>query len=235
MKYNKINFFLPTYKRVSNGKLPRFVNSIRNNASSLKNIFITFLVNSTDYNTVFYLDNLTFPVSHQVLLYNDVNRPHLGKMYNYIYEYTKCKDAVISMVSDDMEFKTSGYDLAILHAVNKHNGLCVVWCNDGFQKDKLCVNLFTTRKLVELTGHPFMCELFPAYFIDTVWMKVLRKMNIGVYLKDVLLKHHHASFNKNHRDETFQRLQAVKPNFKKGYAQVEKYSTKIIKELKTKL
>ena len=161
--------------------------------------------------------------------------PHLGKMYNQIYEQTKFKDAIVSMVGDDMEWRTSGYDLAILNAINRKNGFAFVYCNDKFQGNKLCVNLFTTRKLVELTKMPFMCELFSAYFIDTVWMRVADKTKIAVYLKDIILQHHHASFNKKNKDETSRRLQRERMSFSKGHKKVNLYADKIIKHLRNKL
>ena len=237
MRYNKINLMLPTYKRVSNGKLPRFINSVLKYKSNLNNICFTFLVNEFDEETLSFVN--TFRKNNNIYqshtLIENSNTPHLGKFYNQIYKETIFKEpgTVVSMVGDDMEFKTSGYDLAILNVINKHNGNVIVYCNDDYvQGKKLCVNLFTTRKLIESTKHPFMCELFAAYYIDTVWMKVGQKMNLLHYLNNVIIKHHHMSSNKKLIDETAQRLQKVKIPFGKGYKEVDKYVNSIIKNLK---
>lgn len=233
MRYNKINLMLPTYKRVKNGKLPRFISSCITNTGSFKNVCITFLVDNDDSETIFYIEHLQMPIKWDFMYWRG-KQPHLGKMYNQIYERTIFRDegTLVSMVADDMEWKTSGYDIAILNAINKCDGIGLVYCNDGFQGKKLCVNLFTSRKYVERTRMPFMCELFPAYFIDTVWMRVAKKTKTVIYLDDVLLKHHHASFNKKNIDVTYRRLQKLKKSFKKGYKEVDNYVNKIINNMK---
>jgi len=233
MRYNKINLMLPTRGRIKNGKLPRFISSSIRLVSNPKNICITFLIDIDDHVTKAFVNNLKLPVPFEILYWRE-KQPHHGKMYNQIYEQTRFKDegTLVSMVGDDMEFKTSGYDIAILNAINKVNGMGLVYCNDDFQGKKLCVNLFTSRKYVEATKYPFMCELFATYFIDTVWMRVATKTKTAIYLPDIILKHHHASFNRKDRDITFQRLQKVKKPFNEGYKLVNEYSDKIIKNLK---
>jgi hypothetical protein len=233
-QYNRINIFLPTYKRVESGMLPRFVDSLVKCADCLDNLYITFLINADDVDTVYYLKSAVIPIEYQALYWNE-DKPHLGRMYNYLYENTKVKDrSVISMVGDDMEVQTPGYDTAILNAINRHGGKVVVYCNDLFQREKLCVNLFTTRELVGLTGKPFMCEKFASYYIDTVWMYVVKELRLGAYLKDVVIKHHHASLTV-HQDETHQGLKAQQVTFKTGYAEAKKYASEIIKHLQGKL
>ena len=139
------------------------------------------------------------------------------------------------MVGDDMEWRTSGYDLKILSAINRVNGYGLVYCNDDFvQGGKLCVNLFTTRKFVEITGKPFMCELFAAYYIDTVWMEVAKKTKTAIYLGDVILKHHHYTANPKRADQTSIRLKKEMIDFRKGYQLVNKYVNTIVKNIKSK-
>jgi len=234
MKYTKINLMLPTFGRVTNKKLPRFIASCVALVSNPKNIYLTFLVNLGDVETKKYLLNLRLPCQFEVLYWGQ-EKPHLGRMYNQIYEQTKFKEpgTLVSMVGDDMEWKTSGYDIAILDAINKCDGLGLIYCNDAYvQGKKLCVNIFTTRKYVELTKHPFMCELFKAYFLDTVWMKVAIKTKTAYYLQDVVLKHHHCSANPKHKDLTAVRLGKERIAFKVAYRMCDEYAGKIIKNLK---
>jgi hypothetical protein len=63
-------------------------------------------------------------------------------------------------------------------------------------------------------------------------MRVASKTNTAIYLKNVILKHHHYTKNPKNQDMTSRRLQQVKPNFAIGHKQVIKYSDKIIKNLK---
>jgi hypothetical protein len=225
---------LPTYKRVANGKLPRFIDSAIKMAANKKNVCFTFLINKHDQETY---DHIHYQpdIVKRCMIYENHKEPHLGNFYNILYEYTVFREpgTIVSMVGDDMEFITSGYDLAILNAINKCKGMGIVYCNDDFvQGRKLCVNLFTTRKLVETTNHPFMCEKFKAYFIDTVWMRVGQRMKILHYLDNVKIKHHHISANKKFIDETAQRLQKVKKSFNKGYKEVDRYVNGIVNNLK---
>ena len=234
MKYNRINHFLPTYHRVDNGKLPRYLRSCINLMGRAENNCITFLVNVNDRESIDYISHLTIPVQWQILYTNNINEPYLGKMYNQIYEQTRFKDGgtIVSMVADDMEWRTSGFDLAILDMINKIKGIGIVYCNDDYiQGKKLCVNLFTTRKYIEATRHPFMCEKFQSYFIDTVHMRIASKIKKAYYLKDVILKHHHYSADPMKADITSQRLKKVQKSFGKGYKEVDVYVNQIVKNL----
>jgi hypothetical protein len=120
---------------------------------------------------------------------------------------------VISMVGDDMVFKTKGYDTAILKAINDAEGKAIVYCNDDFiAGEKLCVNLFTTRLMVEATGKPFMCEMYHADMIDVVWTNVGLLTGTLKYLKEVIIKHEHESVKKNAKefDETCKRMMPLR-------------------------
>lgn len=230
MIYNKINLFLPTTRvRCYNGKLSLFISSAYKHCSNIKNVCISFLLNKGEESAAnFIRSNLDLKFEYVILWYD--GGTHLGKFYNYIYDNTLFKEpgTVISMVGDDMEFKTQGWDTKILNAINVHNGQAVVYCDDGNQGKKLCVNLFTTREVVKRTRFPFMCEEFGAYFIDTVWMKVAQKLKILYYLNDVLIYHHHYT-KEGHKDETSIGLDKVKLPFLVGFSKVNKYVKVVIK------
>jgi len=234
MTYDKINFFLPTYKRVFNRKLTRFIDSVLTYVSNLNSIMFTFLVNPDDKETIDYINREDFiaPIS---TLYWKQPTPHLGKMYNMIYEFTPWKDEniLVTMVGDDQEFLTKNYDLRILDAINKIDGRGFIYCNDTIQGKRLCTHLFTTRHFVWMTKAPFMCELFPAYFIDTVWHRIGQATGTAVYLDNVIIKHHHYTKNAQCIDETSQRLRVRQGSFKDGYAKVNQYIKPIIKRINT--
>ncbi len=236
--YTKINLMLPTYRRVQNGKLMRFLNSCHTMAGDIKNLRITLLVNEDDNETLDFLKGLKFPIKYQVLINYHTDKPHLARLYNQIYKETEFNDldTLVSMVGDDMEWRTAGYDIAILEAINRMNGLGVIWCNDNYlQGSKLAVNLFTTRKVVEMTEHPFMCDYFPSYFIDTVWTRFAKKAKIDNYLKDVTLKHHHFTRNPKAIDLTSRRLKQVTMSFKSGYKITDAYVAELLREFKKRI
>jgi len=228
MIYNKINIMLPTYNRVGNGKLPRFVESIMKTASSLDNIVFSFLVNYNDQSTIDYIRGLK-DLQRCILINKDINVPHLGSFYNKLYNQTTFKNDnyIVSMLGDDMVFNTKDSDLKIIDKVNKYNGIGVFYCNDGNLKNRMCVNIFTTRKFVNITTKPFMCEIFRAYFIDTVWFKLGQKTNTLHYLDDILIQHAHYT-KTGEKDATSKNLDKVKMNFKAAYILVDNYVNSIL-------
>jgi len=202
--YNRINIMIPTYRRIKCGRFLKFIRSAIAQADDLKNICVTILINEDDEESQEYFKNpVDITCDFQVLTTNTFP-PSLAKFFNQLYDQTKFSSpqTLVSMVGDDMVFTTKGYDTAILNKINEIDGVGMVYCDDDYcQHDNLCVNLFTTRKLISATGKPFMCELFPVDFIDTVWMNFARRMQLCNYLGDVKIKHEHSP-----NTETWQRL-----------------------------
>lgn len=230
MKYTGINFFLPTFQRLDG--LKRFIDSCESLALYPMNNRYTLLVNDKDDATLRYAWNLENADKRFAVLYECDSGPDLAKFYNRIYDFTPFdeEELLVTMVSDDMEFQTVDFDDVILHVANKTNGVVVIYCNDGgAQGEKLCVNLITSRKVVDASGAPFMCPKFRANFIDTVWMQVGQALDILHYLSDVVLQHHHQSkLPGSQRDETHLRLQRAALPFPIGYREVDKAAKPII-------
>jgi hypothetical protein len=231
MIYNRINHFLPTYKRVNNGKLPRYINSVINCMSNPDLNCITLLVNKDDRETLSYTDSLPSQPECAVLLWDETEKPSLSKMYNYIYNNTPFNDpfTMVSMVGDDMEWRTKDFDSQILYQCNHFKGAGIIYCNDDFvQGNKLAVNFFTTRDFVAKTKHPFMCELFDSYFIDTVWDKFTRAIKKRYYLQHIILKHHHYTGDIKNIDDTSKRLKSVQISFAKANKLIDAYVNEIL-------
>lgn len=215
MKYNRICLMVPTYKRVSNGKFPRFVESAIQNASSHKRICLCACVNKRDTETLQYIERMRSETSVEIdVITENLLQPNLAYYFNKMYDETKFNDqaTLVSMLGDDMIFQTPDYDIAILQMLNNYDGNGLVWCNDDYiAKDSLCVNLFTTRKYVEAIEKPFMCPLFHADMIDVVWMVCQKMTGSGHYLKDVVIKHDHGTaYTQDQWDENFCRLSPLR-------------------------
>lgn len=234
MKYTGINFFLPSYHRVSG--LERFIDSCESLAEFPANNRYTILANHRDEETISYACALVKKSRRFALLYESSEEPNLAEFYNTIYRDTPFRDdgLLVSMLSDDREFTTRGFDSRILAAVNDRDGSAVAYCNDAYvQQGKLCVDVFTTRKVVEATGKPFMCPAFKAMYIDTVWMIVGEKTGLLRYLGDVILEHHHEERKPGpERDETYLRLQKVGLPFAVGYREVARAVEPIVDNLR---
>ena len=229
MQFNKINLMVPTRQRVP--WLDRFIQSSVRFVSNPDRIAFTLLVDKDDAATIEYVKRLAIGSPCQMLL-REPGPPHIARFYNFMYSDTSffSSEYLISMVGDDMEWKTRNYDKAILAAVNEHDGDAVVYCNDDYvQGARLMVNLFTTRQVVLRTKAPFMCPLFASEFIDEVWTIAAKRLGLAVYLEDVVLKHHHSSaIPAGKRDTTFLRLKQVNLPRPKGHKIATQYAEKII-------
>lgn len=208
MIYDRINLMLPTYGRAKT-KLPRFINSAIEHASNYKNVCITFLLHKKDTDTINYIKQDIIPFETDII-FDEYETPNLAIFYNTLYEKTKFKDdnILVSMIGDDTIFKSNNFDIDILNEINKHDGIGLVYCDDCYiHHDRLCVNMFTTRKFVDGTGLSFMDERFPADFIDDIWMAVSKSVNAAYYLGDTKLYHdHEGRVSQDNRDKTCIRL-----------------------------
>jgi hypothetical protein len=193
---------VPTYKRILNGRFIKMLTSAMITAGDPKQVCFTFLINEDDVEShQFFGSQEIIPKEFEYHVLNtNVSPPSLSKFYNQMYVQTKFSDpeTLVSMVGDDMVFRTPGWDTAVLSKANEMGGVCGIYCDDEYvQHEKLCVNLFTTRKLIEAAGKPFMCELYPVDFIDVVWMKFLQRIGRACYLDGVKIKHEHGHGSKN--------------------------------------
>ena len=228
MHYDTILLMVPTYKR--HISLLRFIQSALRQADDPSRVRFCLCVNEKDQSTRDFVRMLYFPhVKQCEVILEDTDQPNLPLYFNKMYRETIFTDAVVSMVGDDMEFATQGWDVAILSAINASEGKSIVYCDDDYiAHDKLCVNMFTTREVVEATRKPFMCERYHADMIDVVWMSVGLKTGLLRYLPEVKIKHLHQSARRTEdQDETYRRMipvrQAANSQDLKKYA--EAYAT----------
>ena len=213
MDYNKLCLMVPTYKR-STTSLPVFINSAIETAGDLKNICFCFCVNKKDTATKEYIEKYLWPAGVEwEIIEEKLIQPNLAAYFNMMYEKTRFNSSsvCVSMLGDDMEFVTKGWDVEFLRMINAYNGVGVFWANDDYiAHELLCVNLFVTRKFVEATRKPFMCDLYHADMIDAVWMEIGKLTHTSHYLEDVIIRHNHNTKKPGEQwDETFMRLRPI--------------------------
>jgi hypothetical protein len=210
--YNKIWLMVPTYKRVE--WIKRFMESAVLKSDSPLNIAFCICVNKKDKMTLDFIQMLKSEMKTNILFVEESTiQPNLALYFNMMYdavvEAEGGEDCIVSMLGDDMVFETKGYDTHLLDEINKHEGIGVFWCDDGYiAHEKCCVNLFVTKKFVDATGKPFMCPFYKADMIDAIWWMIGRQTQTCHYLDDVVIKHFHNSAFKSF-DETFQRLRPL--------------------------
>jgi hypothetical protein len=141
------------------------------------------------------------------------------------------------MLGDDMVFMTKGYDEKILSKANDMNGRCVLYCDDDYlQRERLCVNLFTTRLVVEAIGGKFMCDYFPIEFIDNVWMQIGQRLGILKYMPDVVIRHEHSNRRgPESNDDTYRRMRKQEKDISQGLAKMQDYIDACVNAAKGKL
>ncbi len=209
MTYSSINIMIPSYCRVA--MLRRCIESALDTA---KNIRFTLCVNTGDHATLRFIEK--FASRLVCPIFESTSRPNLSFYYNRMFTLTPWKDTVVSMIGDDMVFETRNWDLEILEEFNTRDGKLVLHCNDGFKvRDKMCVNLFTTRKVVLAQKMPFMCERYPADMIDFIWFLTATYTSILRYRDDIVIDHRHTREQPvTQWDETFRRLAPLQNRLK---------------------
>ena len=209
--FNKIALMVPTYGR-SSTYLSEFISSAMEMSSPAISRFL-FCVNKNDDETISFLKKKHFGEFKCDTIIEDLPKINLARYFNMLYDKAKeyGEDCVVSQLGDDMVFRTPGWDKKILETINAYNGVGVFWCNDDYIAAERCpVNLFVTRKMVEATERPFMCETFEADMIDYIWGKVGKYTRTSHYLPDVHIWHNHSTHLPiEKRDATFQRLSKV--------------------------
>lgn len=240
MKYNKINLMCPTYHRLK--KLTTFIQSAQSMCNDRKCICFTFCVNKSDRDTVSLIGKLCQGWDYHIV-YENLSKPNLAIFYNMMYTYSSSYDSffrsnkvIVSMLGDDMEFKTKGYDTFLIDEINQHNGIGIFYGNDNIHKKNMCSNIFTTRKFVDGNlPKLFMCELFPCDVIDRLWFGIAKKLNCLYYYPDIKIQHNHASRSGVGNDKTHSRLMkmrgiSMKHNRKSGDI-IKSSVSRIIKNL----
>ena len=226
MNYNRICIMCPTYMR-SKTKLPVFINSAISQVRDINQICFSFCVSQRDTETQDYLKSYSWPDPDMwEMIVENTASPNLALYFNLMYNQTKFNnpEICVSEFGDDMRFVTQDYDQHILDLVNSYDGIGCFWCNDDYiARERCCVNLVVTRKFVEATEEPFMCEKYPADLIDVVWTRVGRYTKSLHFLPHTVIKHEHESAVPDARqDETYKRLipfrKAAHDVFGKSYA-----------------
>lgn len=234
MEYRKINVMLPTRGR-SQTLLPAHFKSAVECVGDPSKVKYTLLVDNGDEGTTDFLASLHVPFELAIIGQDGGSYPHLAEFYNTLYNRTPFNDAdtLVSMVGDDMEWRTKGFEGLILDAVNERRGLAVVCCDDGYHHSrKRFVNEFTTRMIVDATHKPFMCPSFPADYIDDMWWMISERIGTTVWLDSVTLYHNHASrYPQNARDETCQRLRQMAGESRSHLSEMEPWVDMCVKNI----
>lgn len=118
----------------------------------------------------------------------------------------QCDEEIISMVGDDMIFKTDNWDREILKEFADGDKFKLVYANDGFRGGQMCVNAFIHRYYMDVTGY-FLREDFIRNWADQWLWEIYGAFNKRVYRDDIIIQHNHWVFGAMNKDAVAHELQ----------------------------
>lgn len=200
----KISILVPTRKRMNNRLTLLF--SILSTVSDISNVNVYYGVDKDDptLDVIKKISN-AIPCLKIIEIENKGEFLGLGKLWNILADNST--EEIISMIGDDMVFKTENWDLEILKEFKNMPNDCIkaVHCNDEFHKSKLAVNLFCHRKYADILGG-FMREEFKINWVDQWLHQVFSAFDRLVYRDDITIEHRHWVLGKNKKDDTADRM-----------------------------
>ena len=240
MIWNRICLMLPTYGR-SKTKLPQFVDSVLSCSAIPQRVCFSFCVNWQDFETKQYIENkFSYGESDfQIeVIEESLPKPHLAKFWNMIDEKSRFMDdrTMLSMVGDDMVFKTKNWDSLVLSWCNAFNGIGLFYGDDCHSAhESLAVNHFITRQFREaIKPLPYMCEHYGADMVDVIWHETAKRIGRLFYIPNLKIHHNHCAEGTNW-DSTTARLRKELPDQKLIDATSEPYITQCVELMKKNL
>lgn len=200
----KIAILVPTRERMNNRLTLLF--SILTTVSDINNITVYYGVDKDDP-TLDLIKKVAsaIPCLKVIEIDNNGKFLGLGKLWNILVNNSK--EEIISMIGDDMVFKTNGWDIELLKEFNSmpSDNIKAIHCNDGCHGAKLAVNLFCHRKYAEVLG-TFMREEFKINWVDQWMHQIFSAFNRLTYRGDIMIEHRHWVLGKNIHDNTAKRM-----------------------------
>jgi len=217
----KIAILVPSRERM-NRRLT-LLTSIITTVSDINNVTIYFGVDKDDpTRSLIYKVASAIPCVKIVDIENSGEFIGLGKMWNICAETST--EEIISMIGDDMVFRTSNWDLELIKEFTENcpgDKIKAIHCNDDCHGEKLAVNLFCHRKYMDVLGK-FMREEFKINWIDQWLHQVFNAFGRLKYRGDIMIEHRHWVLGKDKRDNTADRM---------AIADVDKISDKLWHDL----
>lgn len=201
----KIAILVPSRERM-NRRLT-LLTSVITSVSDINNVNIYFGVDKDDpTRDLIYKVSKAIPCVKIVDIENDGKFIGLGKMWNICVENST--EEIISMIGDDMVFKTPDWDLEVIKEFTEdcpEDKIKAIHCNDDCHGAKLAVNLFCHRKYAEVMGQ-FMREEFKINWVDQWLHQVFNAFGRLKYRGDIMIEHRHWVLGKDTKDRTADRM-----------------------------
>lgn len=200
MNKPKIALLVPSRERID--KKIALIESIKNTVSDLDNIKLYFGIDDDDP-----LAKSAEEISQKNSFVKIVNIKNEGKFLGLGKLWNICafqaKEDILSMIGDDMLFKTKNWDAMVIDEFIYPNcpkdNIKMLYCNDGRHGKAIAVNFFIHRAYMNITGY-LTREEFMVDFIDLWPQQVFNSLGRLKYRGDILIEHLHWSFRKSTKD-----------------------------------
>lgn len=206
----KIAILVPTRERMNNRLTLLF--SILTTVNDINNVNIYYGVDKDDPTLETIKKVATaIPCFKVIEIENNGQFLGLGKLWNLLVDSST--EEIISMIGDDMVFKTKDWDLKIIDEFKNgpKDNIKAVHCNDDCHGAKLAVNLFCHRKYAEVMNG-FMREEFKINWVDQWLHQVFSAFDRLTYRGDIMIEHRHWVLGKNVHDKTAERMATADVN-----------------------
>lgn len=206
----KIAILVPSRERMN--KRLTLLFSILTTVKDINNVNVYYGVDEDDptLSTIEKISN-AIPCVKVVRIKNNGEFLGLGKLWNILTD--KTTEEIISMIGDDMVFKTLNWDEEIIKEFHDmpDDKIKAIHCNDDCHKAKLAVNLFCHRKYAEVMGQ-FMREEFKINWVDQWLHQVFSAFGRLKYRDDIMIEHRHWVLGKSNHDTTAVRMAQADTN-----------------------
>ena len=206
----KIAILVPTRERMNNRLTLLF--SILTTVNDINNVNIYYGVDKDDptLETIKKVST-AIPCLKVIEIETEGKFLGLGKLWNILTD--ESTEDIISMIGDDMVFKTKDWDLKIIDEFKNgpKDNIKAVHCNDDCHGAKLAVNLFCHRKYAEVMNG-FMREEFKINWVDQWLHQMFSAFDRLTYRGDIMIEHRHWVLGKNVHDKTAERMATADVN-----------------------
>ena len=187
----KIAILIPTRERL-NKKLT-LLSSILCTANDINNVTVYFGVDTDDPKRDIILNmEKAFTFLKIVDIPAKPNTEvNINKIWNTLA--ANAKEDIFGYIGDDMVFKTNDWDKKIIEEFTNNpvtENIKLVHVDDGFHKDKLCVNAFMHRNYYDTIGY-FVRDEFVVNWSDQWMYQIYKALNRIVYRGDIFIEHQH--------------------------------------------
>jgi hypothetical protein len=207
----KIAILVPSRERM-NRRLTMLM-SILTTVKDINNVNIYFGVDDDDP-TLPIITKVAnaIPCVKIVNIHNEGKFIGLGKMWNECVAASN--EEIISMIGDDMVFKTPNWDEMLLTEFKNapDDKILGIHCNDGYHGEKLAVNFFCHREYANIMDGKFMREEFKINWVDQWLHQVFSSVGRLKYRGDIMIEHRHWVLGKDKKDGVADRMAIADTN-----------------------